>query len=80
MGFIPDFTVDCCREGEELEEHLAFALTDGRVGILAVSGRKVRPARPLWRSQSRAKLCWGALIRAACCKRSCWVCLDKYSS
>ena len=25
-----------------MEEHLAFALTDGRVGILAVSGRKVR--------------------------------------
>ena len=40
-------TRDACRDGEETEEHLAFALTDGRVGILAVSGRKVDSCQAL---------------------------------
>ena len=31
---------------EAPEESLAFALSDGRVGVLAVKGRKVRALRP----------------------------------
>jgi len=34
-------------EGEQ-EEKLAFALADGRVGVLSVKGRKVYPRPPLF--------------------------------
>ncbi|KAK9863395.1 hypothetical protein WJX84_011255 [Apatococcus fuscideae] len=53
------------------EERLAFALGDGRVGVLAVKGRKVsdtKPKRPMWGALSGGDLigtgiaAWGNLV------------------
>ncbi|KAK9829709.1 hypothetical protein WJX72_007460 [[Myrmecia] bisecta] len=53
------------------EERLAFALGDGRVGVLAVKGRKVtdtKPKRPMWgllagaESVATAIASWGNLV------------------
>ena len=53
------------------EERLAFALADGRVGVLSVKGRKVvdtRPKRPMWGVLASAEVIatavasWGSLV------------------
>lgn len=44
---------------EQVEEKLAFALGDGRVGILAVKGRKVRcTATLIVHMHQRYGICW----------------------
>ncbi|KAA6419923.1 MAG: hypothetical protein FRX49_10113 [Trebouxia sp. A1-2] len=56
---------------EQVEEKLAFALGDGRVGVLAVKGRKVtdcKPKRPNWGMLSGGEVhsttiaAWGHLV------------------
>lgn len=47
------------QQADQPEERLAFALGDGRVGVLSVKGRKVtdtRPKRPIWGALAAAEV------------------------